>query len=191
MVRLGEAFENTFNCVFLVFWMELCNFVAMTTKKTDKESAIKSILSDLKKGIDKPTILSKYVNKCQKDERTVRRWHDEANTQYLKFKSKADPIIEAKEIEALGEVAKAGILSKIERQKILTDIALGNLKVTKPMMFMGEIIQAEVIPSHADIKNAIAELNKMDGDYAPTKIDQTTLITQTPIFGDNPFDSKE
>jgi hypothetical protein len=27
-------------------------------------------------------------------------------------------------------------------------------------------------PDHTDIKNAIAELNKMQGDYAPTKINQ-------------------
>ena len=54
----------------------------MSNDKISKATAIKSILSDLKKGIDKKTILSKIVKKCQKDERTVRRWYDDAEKEY-------------------------------------------------------------------------------------------------------------
>ena len=132
------------------------------------------MLSDLKKGIGKPSILSKYVDKCHKSKRTVERWYDEANEQFQKFKLKADPIIEAKEIEALGEVAKAGILSKIERQKILSQIALGEIPLTKHIVCDGVIQEREVVPSWGDRKAAIAELNKMDGDYTPVKYDLTT-----------------
>ena len=153
----------------------------MSGKSLDKDSAIKSILSDLKKGIDKPTIVSKYVERCHKSKRTVERWYEAAEIKYKEFMRKALPVIEYKEAEALAEVAASGILSKIERQKILTDIALGITKSTKPMMFMGDIIQAACAPTVADMRAAIAELNKMDGDYAPTKIEQNTQLSSPNI----------
>lgn len=159
----------------------------MSGKSLDKDTAIKSILSDLKKGIDKPTILRKIASKCEKDKATIYRWYSDADKRYKEFMHKALPVIEYKEAEALAEVAASGILSKIERQKILTDIALGITKSTKPMMFMGDIIQATCAPTVADMRAAIAELNKMDGDYAPNKIEHSGEVkTNTVIkWGNN------
>lgn len=137
----------------------------MAAKKIDKETAIKSILSDLKKGIDKPTILSSYVTKCQKSKRTVERWYEVANIEYQKFMQKAAPVIFAKEAEALAQVAASGILSKIERQKILTQIALGEIPLVKHIVVNRMIEEVEVVPNWADRKNAIDLLNKMDGAY--------------------------
>lgn len=153
----------------------------MDKKKIDKETAIKSILSDLKKGIDKPTILSNYVNKCQKSKRTVERWYDSALIDYQAFMSKALPIVEAKEIQAMAEVAASGILSKIERQKILSDIARGEIIIRKEVPTKFGIVEINDAPSHNDRKAAIAELNKMDGDYAPTKTEHSGEVVTTII----------
>lgn len=133
----------------------------MGIKKIDKATAIKSILSDLKKGVDKPAILSKYVEKCQKNDRTVRRWYDDAEIEYKKFLDKAAPVIEAKEIEALGEIAKAGIMSKLERMQLLSDLANGKKKAWKEVASMGSVVKLELY----DPVKYIAELNKMDGAY--------------------------
>lgn len=137
----------------------------MSNKKIDKETAIKSILSDLKKGIGKPSILSSYVAKCQKSKRTVERWYDSANEQYQDFLSKARPIVEAREIEAMAEVAASGILSKIERQKILSDIARGDVSVSKEVLSKFGIETLSSEPTANERINAIDKLNKMDGAY--------------------------
>lgn len=139
----------------------------MGVQKLDKATAVKSILSDLKKGIDKPSILSKIARKCPKtNERTIRRWYDEANEKYNSFMQKALPIIEAQEIEVLGTSARVGILSKLERQKILSDIAQGNVFYIKQVPTKFGIVDVEARPSWSDRKAAIQELNKMDNAYA-------------------------
>lgn len=146
----------------------------MAKAEITRESAIKSMIRDLKKGIDRKTILSKNVEKCQKSKRTVERWVDEAEKEYKGVANLILGKVSERKAEALGEAAKMDILSIAERQKILSDIAQGNVTITKPMMFMGAIIQAEVMPDFSDRKAAIAELNKMDGSYSPTKTDITS-----------------
>lgn len=139
----------------------------MSSKKIDKETAIKSILSDLKKGIDKPTILSRLARKCPNtNERTIRRWHEAASVEYQKFMDKVAPIVFAKEAEAMATVAASGILSKIERQKILSQIALGKIPLVKHMVVDKSIQEVEIVPNWSDRKNAIDILNKMDGSYS-------------------------
>lgn len=127
----------------------------------DKANAVKAILSDLKKGVAKSVILSKYAQKCQKDKRTVERWFKESEIKYNDFMSKANPIIEAKEIEALGEIAKAGIMSKYERMLLLSEIANGSKRIWKQVSTANGI---ETLESYDPVKY-IAELNKMDGAY--------------------------
>lgn len=133
----------------------------MSKKKIDKETAIKSILSDRKKGIDKPTILGKFGSKWEIPKSTYYRWYEEAESQYQKFLAKAMPIIEAKEIEALGELAKSGILSKLERQLILSAFARGERYAWKEAVSKNGVKRLDSY----DPLRYIAELNKMDGAY--------------------------
>jgi len=137
----------------------------MNKKKIDKATAIKSILSDLKKGIDKPTIFQKLSTAYNNSLKSFYNYYEEAEIQYKSFMLIAEPIIRAKEMEAMGEIAKAGILSKIERQKILTQIALGEIPLVKYIVCDKMIEQVEIVPNWADRKNAIDLLNKMDGTY--------------------------
>ena len=77
-----------------------------------------------------------------------------------------------------------GILTKAERMKILSDIARGELLVSKPFFTKDGAIDAYVQPDHTDRKNAISELNKMDGSYAPKKID-AEIRDLRPLFPDD------
>lgn len=60
-----------------------------------------------------------------------------------------------------------------ERLEILTQIARGEIPLSKPMVADGIIEMVPIVPDWMDRKNAISELNKMDGSYAPTKLATT------------------
>ncbi len=74
---------------------------------------------------------------------------------------------------AIGKTQESRIISAARRMEILSDIAEGLIPLTKPMVCDGVIQEVPVVPDWMDRKNAIAELNKMTGDYSPTKIDTT------------------
>lgn len=133
----------------------------MSLKKIDKETAIKLILSELKKGISKASIFQNLSKNYNNSLKSFYNYFDEAEKLYKEFLSKVNPIIEAKEIEALGDFAKAGILTKLERQKILSDIATGKLTTWKEIGTKEGIQKAHMF----NPIQAIAELNKMDGAY--------------------------
>ena len=64
---------------------------------------------------------------------------------------------------------KFNIMSIVERQHILSQIARGEIMLRKPIVVKGEIQHIEVAPDWTDRRNAIAELNKMDGAAQPEK----------------------
>jgi len=98
-------------------------------------------------------------------------------------KKYAQEIVKAKELnksivdqvnkDTISKVAKGSIISSVERMEILTKIAKGEIPLKKHMVCDGVIEEVEVVPDWMDRKNAIAELNKMDGAYAATKTDVT------------------
>lgn len=133
----------------------------MVKKKIDKETAIKLILDKKKKGIDEKSILEFFIQNYIFTKATFYNWKKEALKRFSQFEAKVNPVIEAKEIEAFGELAKAGILSKLERQKILSDIARGKSNPWKEISTKDGIQRAE----YTDQIRAITELNKMDGAY--------------------------
>ncbi len=66
------------------------------------------------------------------------------------------------------------ILSLVERKEILTQIALGQLTITKPINVAGKVEYVQCEPDYTDRRLAIAELNKIDGSYQPIRADITT-----------------
>lgn len=72
------------------------------------------------------------------------------------------------------EMAEKNILSTAERMEMLSKIAKGEVKIKKPFVIAGKIMEYPSEPDHNDRTKAIAELNKMDGSYAATKTDITT-----------------
>jgi hypothetical protein len=81
-------------------------------------------------------------------------------------------VVEEAQKDKVAEIAQMNILTSAQRMEILSNIAQGKLKVKKPFVIGGKVLEYPSEPDHTDIKNAIAELNKMQGDYAPTKINQ-------------------
>ena len=76
--------------------------------------------------------------------------------------------------QALDTIVSTGqyrVLSVAERLDILSKIALGELKIKQYIFGGAEVgnIEVEVEPNYLDRRGAIAELNKMFGDYAPEK----------------------
>jgi hypothetical protein len=60
-------------------------------------------------------------------------------------------------------------LTALERQEILAQIALGELEIEQEVATATGVKIVRNKPDFNDRKAAIAELNKMDGSYAPAK----------------------
>lgn len=91
-------------------------------------------------------------------------------------------ISQAHESEAAKSALKS-VLTKAERLEWLTKLVNGEIKAKVPFVIGGKIMEYPSEPSHSDRIKALAELNKMDGSYAPTKTDITVLKEQ-PLFPD-------
>jgi hypothetical protein len=65
--------------------------------------------------------------------------------------------------------------------EMLSKIAKGEVKIKKPFVIAGKIMEYPSEPDHNDRTKAIAELNKMDGSYAATKTD-LKVIAEQPLF---------
>ena len=81
---------------------------------------------------------------------------------------------------AITEMAEKNILSTAERMEMLSKIAKGEVKIKKPFVIAGKIMEYPSEPDHNDRTKAIAELNKMDGSYAPAKTETTITDTRPP-----------
>ena len=135
----------------------------MCKMKIDRETAVKSMLTSLKKGIDKQTILRDFIQNYTNSRKTFYNYFDAANVQYIDFMSVAAPVIRAKEIQALGEIAVSNILSKTEAQYILSQIAKGKVNIKKDAISRNGIEKLSNKPSAAERVNAIDKLAKMNG----------------------------
>ena len=93
-------------------------------------------------------------------------------------------IIEAAKDKLASDVSIMNIMSKAERMEYLSKMARGEVKVKKPFVIAGKIMEYPADPDHAERRAAIAELNKMAGDYAVTK-SEVTVKGEQPLFPDN------
>lgn len=146
----------------------------MAAPKVNIENAINEILSDLDFGIDRADCLSKFVEKWQVSTRTFDRYWSEALSRFAALNLRAQNVLEEEYINGKKEALKKAILTKHERMEILTQIAKGEIPLLKHIVCDGVIQEVDVVPAWADRKAAIAELNKMDGEYAPIKKDITS-----------------
>jgi hypothetical protein len=76
----------------------------------------------------------------------------------------------------VAEIAQKRIMGSAERMEWLTMLVDGTIKAKRPFVVGGKIMEYPEEPSHSDRVKALAELNKMDGSYAPTKIDLKDTI---------------
>lgn len=143
----------------------------------------------IKKEVQSIEIASILVNKWQTlSERTAHRRIKDAKAQIKEEQAQ----IRAKVIEGVAgeiEARKWQIMNAMERKHILTQIARGELEVTKSVPNGKTIDHIITTPDYNDRKAAIAELNKMDGDYAPIKQDFSGQLLTTGNLIVNVVDS--
>lgn len=113
--------------------------------------------------------MAKAAKKWQLSIRTFDRVWKTANDQHTELQGKAKEAADRVYIEESEKAAKKAVMGKIERQEILTQIARGEIPLKKAMVVDGVIEFVDVVPDWMDRKNAIAELNKIDGSYAAVK----------------------
>jgi len=133
------------------------------------QAQIDFIVSQLRKGGKKMTIQANFGKKWPEvSDRTFRRRLYAAEERYSSERNRIQAKAEEKVAEEV-EARKLEIMDVMERKDILTQIARGKIPLKKHMVVDKVIEEVDVIPDWNDRRAAIAELNKMDGDYAPTK----------------------
>ena len=141
--------------------------------KPDKQILIDAIIKGIEQGNDRGKLLATIAKKWQISNRTFDRHWKTAQEQHIDrqqaLKERLTKVDEAAAIES----RKKAIMTSDQRKELLTKIANGELKIKKPFVIAGKIMEYPAEPDASDRLKAIAELNKMDGDYAPTKIAQT------------------
>ena len=142
--------------------------------KPKKEQTVNEMLLEIEMGVSYSECLRVNDGLWGLPSSTFDRYWAEASK---RFKARLDAIEEATTKAAVSMEIKAlkkAILSKHERQEILTQIAKGEIPLIKHIVCDGVIQEVDVVPAWADRRAAIAELNKMEGDYAPVKKDITS-----------------
>ena len=78
-------------------------------------------------------------------------------------------------------IADGSIADAAERMQMLTKILRGELSIEEEVSTPNGIITLLVKPSFGERRAAIAELNKMGGDYAPAK-SEVKVVGEQPLF---------
>ena len=136
----------------------------------NKDAYIDFIIDCFNKGIiERADILAKFVEKWQKSSRSFDRYLKLANEAY---KLQRNVINEAKLSETIQiekEAVKTLLLDKVDRMRIAEEIALGESFESN-----GKIIT----PTPSERLKALEYLAKIEGDYAPSKVEQTNTTIE-------------
>lgn len=131
------------------------------------------MLLEIEMGITYSECMKLNESLWQLTQSTYDRYWVEASKRY---KARLDAIEEATTKVAVSMEIKAlkkAILSKHERQELLSKLATGEIKSWREVITERGVVTLEYY-SASEAKQNIAELNKMDGDYAPVKKDITS-----------------
>jgi phage terminase small subunit len=90
-------------------------------------------------------------------------------------------IVEMANEKAAQVIADGSIADAAERMQMLTKILRGELSIEEEISTPSGIVTLMVKPSFGERRAAIAELNKMGGDYAPAKT-EVKVVGEQPLF---------
>ena len=141
--------------------------------KPKKEQTVNEMLLEIEMGTSYTECLKINGGLWGLPPTTFDRYWGEASKRY---KARLDAIEEATTKAAVSMEVKAlkkAILSKHERQELLSKLATGETRSWREVVTESGVIKLEYY-SASEAKQNIAELNKMDGDYAPVKKDITS-----------------
>ena len=147
---------------------------------TKSEEYISFIVDQLRSGnVEYVKVSSQFCTRFHKTQRTFASYWKQANEAYrIEAQEREKLKLDSYTTEAV-ESLKSNILSSLERQAILSRMAQGEHETEQVIATKDGFKKVKVKPSHSDIRAAIAELNKMDGSYAPTKVDAKNENTGT------------
>ena len=138
--------------------------------KGEHKIQVEFIKKMLRKGCERHSILQEFAKKYKTG---VKTFDNRLKIAKDEFKIELDAINERGKaiIEDESEKMALQTLSVAQRIDILTKIATGQLPLLKPNGTGDNLKMIEFVPDWNDRRNAIAELNKMDGAYAAEKIE--------------------
>lgn len=142
--------------------------------KSNKQVLVDFIVELLEKGDETENICAVFCTKFHLTDRTFYNHLKIAQQQHADKQAVLKKELAAVDKQAAIEARKKHIMTSQERKMILTKIAEGKLKLKKWWIGKDYEISKTVVPDYMDRKNAISELNRMDGSYAPMKLAQTT-----------------
>jgi len=138
---------------------------------------ISAILEEIKQG-KRSSEIFKIINK---------RFGTKNNLFYKYFKQAEDDFFKTnrrlkKKIEEVDTILaleshKRDIMRSDERKEFLTKVVRGKLTIKKLYFSAGLFEEKDVHPDFKERLAALAELNKMEGDYAPAK----SIVTVTKV----------
>ena len=157
--------------------------------KPSKQIIIDAIIKEIEQGTTRAKVIAKYCKKLQKSERTIDSYWKIANIQQKERQEKASKAADEVYIENNVNAVKTVLKSKIEKQaELQNEINLIDKQINGEVEFTF-VVGNKVNKSHngdvfmlpVQIQNELrarklqyyAELNKMNGDYAPTKVANT------------------
>jgi hypothetical protein len=151
--------------------------------KANPEVIINSILLEMDFSTSRSDVMTLTCDKWQMSERTFDRYWALAKKRFLVVQKDIADMQKAVILETAEARMRSSIMSKHERMEVLSAIARSELDLSKEVVTALGIETLNVKPDYNDRKAAIAELNKMEGDYAPVKTDLTSKgekIQSTP-----------
>lgn len=148
--------------------------------KPNKQVQIDFIIACLRLGDERGKVLAKFVKKWQSPTRTIDRLLKIAKEQHAVEQESIKEALLNTSTELAAESLKLNIMSANDRKVYLTKVLNGEIKIKKPFAIGGKIMEYPSEPDHADRLKALAELNKMEGEYAPTKTEGKIEVFQAP-----------
>ena len=150
--------------------------------KSNELKEVEFIKALLRKGADRKTILQEFA-KVYKN-RSIKTVDNRLKVARKSIEGDIKIINQRTEESITKEVEgrKLEIMSIAERVDYLVKTLKGEITTPIPITQNGKIVEYKLQPSHRDRLSAIAELNKMDGSYAPTKTDVNVTEMPTPTI---------
>ena len=105
-------------------------------------------------------------------------------------RKKLSDIVEQANQSKVAQIASMDIMTKAQRLEYLTKVINGEIKVKKPIVISGKIMEYPMETDMNDRLKALAELNKMDGSYAPIKNDVSIIKPNYPDWMNEGDESK-
>lgn len=147
--------------------------------KPSKQIIIDFIVSCLEKGEQRGDILVKAGKKWGTSKSAFDRWLKIAKQQHTERQQAIKSRLIEVDTQSAIDARKKAIMTADERKEYLTKIIMGEVEVPYTEVKWDKVqnkfvtIHFKELPGHQARINAIAELSKMEGDYAPTKVAQT------------------